>query len=221
MPGKRPKDGKPSVYAKHLAGLLSGDSECLYATWFRSKYWYTKIEDKTFDMAAWTSDHTAMVNAQRDALVADGWTVTLESANKFELEGKAGVLVGKPDIEAAKWANGQVVAMRILDCKTGRKRNADWWQVLLYIYAKLKKQPDLLTAISGEVVYKDQTVHVHAGELNAARVAQLGATMRDVCAERAPTASPSAQACRYCDISAEYCHARYDKPAVQTAVEDF
>lgn len=221
MPGKRPKDGKPSVYATHLAGLLSGDKECKFAAWFKARYWYDKVEDTAFDRAGWTSDHTAMVQAERDRLVREGWVVSLESANKFDLEGKVGSIAGKPDIEAVHYADGQVVAVRIVDCKTGRQRNSDWMQVLLYLYAKLRKQPELRNVLVGVVLYKDKQVPVSVADLTDERIAQLGATMRDVCAEVPPTASPSQRECGYCDISAEHCVARDTGRPASVAVEDF
>jgi CRISPR/Cas system-associated exonuclease Cas4 (RecB family) len=221
MPGKRPKDGKPSVYATNLAGLLSGDKECKFATWFKSRYWYDKIEDTTFDRAGWTGDHTAMVQAEQQRLVADGWTVTVESANKFDLEGKVGSIAGKPDIRAEKWADGKPVAVRLVDCKTGRQRNSDFQQVLLYLYAELKMRPANRGVIHGYVVYKEQRVYVPLEELTEARVLALGMTMREVCGQEPPKAAPSQRECQYCDIPAAYCVARWQAAEPKTAVDDF
>ncbi len=221
MPGKRPKDGKPSVYVTSLSGLLSGDKECKYSAWFRSRFWYDKVEDKTFDLASWTADHTAMVQAQQMELVANGWSVTLESANKFDLEGKTGSLVGKPDIRAEKWADGKLTAVRIVDCKTGKRRNSDYLQVLLYLYAELKMRPEVRASLRGSVVYKDAQVFVDPGDLHHVRMAAIGDTMRQICGDEPLTASPSQRECQYCDIPATYCAARWQATETKTAVDDF
>jgi hypothetical protein len=207
---RKPKGGNPSVWVTHLSGLLSGDKQCEFAAWFKSRYWYSKLPDSTFDAAAWTSDHNALVQSRAQSLKDAGWTVTLEDQNKFEIIGQVGSIVGKQDIVATTLTPGDPpVALRVEDCKTGKPRHSDWWQVLLYIYAQKRKHPELKDRITGMVVYKDHEVAVQAVDLTAERIAQIGALMKKLCGPEQATAVPSKRECGMCDIGAQYCSARF------------
>jgi hypothetical protein len=236
---RKSKEGKPSVYATHIAKLLSGDSECEYAVWFKSHYWYSRIEDKTFDSASWTADHTAMVKKRAEQLETAGWTVTTEKANKFELVGRVGSIVGTPDIVARKYAQRAmnifdaepgtetppaVRAIRIVDCKTGKQKASDYMQVLLYLYAEIVKHPEVRPFISGEVQYKGQELAVPSADITPERIAHISNIMRTVCGDETPKASPSNNECKFCDIGPADCQWRItpEKLAEQAvSTEDF
>lgn len=226
---RRPKDGPVSVYATHLAGLLSGDRECAYSVWFRSHFWYDALKDGgTFDREGWIADHTAMLKARGDSYKpSEGTTITttLESQNKFDVIGKVGKISGKIDlvVQEARQLDGAVTRVRIEDCKTGKRRPADPMQVLIYVYAWLKKHPEHLGVVQGAVVYKDGAVPVEVSLLTPERVKEIGRIMAEVCAVEPPKAAPSSRECNLCDIGEQYCPSRFKASSSTegTATDDF
>ena len=66
-----------------------------------------------------------MVRARAAALKADGYTAFVEDQNKFTLKGRAATLGGMPDLVAVRGAGTLVV-----DCKSGKQRGSDSFQVL-------------------------------------------------------------------------------------------
>ena len=211
-----PKDGKPYVWVSWLSKLLAQDDQCHYAAMIKSRYRYEKRPDPTFDVAAWSEQHTQLLAARANALMHDGWTISLENENAFRLIGTTAILGGKPDAIARKDDR-----VRIVDAKTGAQRRAHFWQVLLYLYAVPRKWPEYAHAlIDGEVCYGTPDalvpVAVPAYELTSERVKQFGALIQLVAThEFAPT--PSAVECRYCDIAA--CAARIVEPAPALATD--
>lgn len=117
------------IWSTWLAKAIANDGpqQCLYSYWFRAWHKYDKYEEQATDLAKWNRDHTKLMNARRRQLEADGWTVYEEDANSFTLEGQAAVVSGKPDLVAV---NGDRVIC--VDGKTGRERESDIWQVLIY-----------------------------------------------------------------------------------------
>jgi hypothetical protein len=199
-----PRYGSCWIWPTWITGLLSGDKQCHFAAWYRSHYKYDKRQDSTFDSAAWTAQHNALVISRKDELEADGWTVTLEGQNDFKLKGKSAVLSGKPDIIATR--NGQTL---VVDCKTGKKRNSDWFQVLLYILALRRLRPEL-KAIGGEVCYSDGPVPVHPEDLTPEREEQIFAMLRLVGGDERPAHVPSKFECSFCDVAE--CTERWTAP---------
>src|SRR4051812_20477199 len=191
-----PRDGLPFVYATWIVGILAGEQECVYAPWFKSTHKYTKRDDGTFNLAAWTADHTALLKERRDELVADGWRVRVENENAFRLKGAAALLAGKPDLIALKDGTA-----RIVDIKTGQVRNKDWWQTLVYMFAVPKCWPELAgMAFEGEVRYRTHGIPINGRELTPERVRAIADAIKAVSAQTAPAPQPSAAECRFCDV---------------------
>lgn len=178
-----------------LTGLLAGDKHCLFAAWYRAHFKYEKRRDDNFDSAAWSAAHNALVLKRKAELEADGWTVTVEGQNDFKLKGKAALLAGKPDLIAVRKGEALVV-----DCKTGRPRNSDFWQVLLYLLALRFTRPGL-PPVSGEVCYPDSPLTVVRDDLTPAREGQIYALLRDVGSDDRPETTPSKHECSFCDIA--------------------
>lgn len=214
------KPGTSYVWVTWAAKLLAQSTGCVYSAWFRVHFRYDKIPDTTFDSAAWNADHTALVEQRADDLRAEGWTVTVEDQNKFTLRGQSSELGGKPDIVATK--PGRV---KIVDAKTGKKRDSDWWQVLLYIFAYVRIRKDLppMTEVEGEIAYRDGTrVRIAIEELNGDRIAQIGDVMRKLASENRPLKRPSQRECAMCDIGSMDCLERVDIPdAASGETRDF
>jgi len=197
-PGVSKRFGKPYVWVTWLTRLLAGENVCEYALWYRAHYKYPKTADANFDSAGWTADHTALVQRRAREL---GGILTLEDQNDFKLVGESAVLAGKMDIVAKELGTALVS-----DAKTGKKHDADFWQVLLYLFAikfmRVKERRWDLGRVRGEVVYRDGVVlDVNAEDLTPDREASIVRLLKVAGAEHAPEARPSLKECRFCDIS--------------------
>lgn len=208
----------PYVWVTSITGHLGSEKLCLYAPWLRAHFRYDAINDGHFNRATWTADHGAMVQARAAELRADGWAVRLEGENQFRLVGQTGtILGGKPDIVAIRGDEALVD-----DCKTGKQRHGDYFQVLLYLYALPKCFGDLKgKRLSGGVVYKTQRVPVQPEELNAVRREQIFGLLRSVGGDTPQAARPSAEECGRCDIGPADCPQRIVSLEAVAVAEEF
>jgi hypothetical protein len=211
------KRSKPYIWATWITKLLAGENQCAWAAWFRAHHRYDKLP-RDADLAAWTSEHTAMVGERSQALVADGYNIYREEQNSFALRGQSGaVLSGKPDIVAVKGRD-----VRVIDCKTGAPRNSDQLQVLLYLFVLPLTNPSYRDKrLVGEVVYRAAAVSVSATDVDGAFKQHLTSTLQQVTADEPPEWVPSYGECRFCDISCGDCPARIDTPPREAQVDFF
>ena len=164
----------PYIWVTWLPRLLSGESSCEWAAWFKAQHegssWARVPSD--FDQAGWLMDHTALLNEQREVWEKQGCSVLTEAQNSFTLRGSSASLAGKPDLVAQR-RDG----VTIIDAKSGRPSPHHPIQVMIYMYAlprALERYRGL--ALSGQVAYPDHVVdipaeagrgfHQEPGELN-------------------------------------------------------
>jgi hypothetical protein len=164
------KRGMPYIWASWLPRLLSGESQCLYQPWLKAHYRYEKRPDTTFNLAAWTDDHNQLVAQRAETLRGAGWSVTLENQNAWKILGQSAVLAGKCDLVATRDQTTLIV-----DGKTGQQKDADWWQVLIYmlIWPRVRTTHGI---VRGEVFYRDHLIAIEPDELtpsNQMRIWQL------------------------------------------------
>lgn len=187
---------QPYLWVTWIVGLLSGDKSCEWAAWLKAHYTYDKINDESSDLSQWKSDHADMVRARCAQLEQDGWLVSLESQNKFTWRGKSATLGGQPDIIAERGLD-----VRVEDCKTGRSRDSDYWQVVLYMLAlPATSRPLRDRVISGAVIYRD---HVREIEPDAVKLGteNIVKRIRAAAGEAEPKRTPSQSECSRCDIA--------------------
>lgn len=199
------RSGKPYVYVTWLAKILGG-RQCLWAAWFMSHFKYQKFEAEAFDLAEWNRDHARLMRDRATELEENGWTVATEDQNKFALEGTSAVVAGKPDIVATM--PGHIL---IVDGKTGRARESDWWQVLLYLFAWPIARPEMRGALEGEIHYKqnDRRLSVTLQELTDQRRDDIVQLVKVVAGERPPRRAPSRDECARCNIGFADCPERF------------
>ena len=185
----------PYIWVSWLTKLLAGEQACLYQAWLKSHFKYDKRPDTSFNLAAWTADHTVLVNARAAELRADEWKVTHEGQNNFKLQGKSAILAGQPDLIAVK--DGVTL---VVDGKTGQQRHADWWQVLIYMLV-VPRVKEYLTNLRGEVVYKDHRLPIAPEELTSMRSEEIYTVIRSVGSHVRPQTTPSQKDCGFCDIA--------------------
>jgi len=205
----------PYVWVTWIAKLLSADNRCQWAAWFRAHNQYDKIPGD-FDLAKYSADHGAMVNDCVRALESEGWGVYVEDQNDFKLPNKLGAtLSGRPDIVAIH-PDGTV---KVIDCKTGKPRNSDQMQVVIYMLVL----PHVHLAcegktVEGELRYKSgQSVAVPASKVDAKIRAMFRDLMASVTGDAPLPKAPGPSECRFCDIPKSECPERVEPAAAQVA----
>lgn len=200
--------GKRYLYATWLAKLMGG-GQCLWSVWFRGKYKYAKFEQDASNLPEWNRAHTRLMQQRRAQLEREGYRVFWEEDTEWKLEGQRAVLAGKCDIVAVR----PDLAL-ISDGKTGRERESDVCQVLLYLYALPKCRPDLVgdRPLEGEVFYKHgEPVSVTPDALTPQRVDAMVQLIQIVSADEAPLKAPSRGECRFCSIGPKDCPERFSE----------
>ena len=229
------KTGKPYIWVTWITGLLAGDKHCQWSAWFAAHYDYKAHErEDRFDLEKWKIEHNAMVRARVQVLEAAGWTCFIEGQNAFKIIGKTGTTwSGKMDIVAIKRAHAGEVdgpdwLVKIIDCKSGRPRDADTWQLFSYRFAfKLAEMAHRYGMATGdhleiglEVEYQTQSRVIPPHAYNQAIEAHIIQQIQLTAGKDEPRRVPSYEECRFCDISAKDCPVRQE-PAPETTTEAF
>jgi len=206
------RDGKPYVWATWLAKLLGADAQCQWQFWFKAHYKHKKFQTDAQNLIEWNADHTDLMTEIRAELEAHGWICAVEDDNAFKIDGKTAVVAGKPDLVATM--PGHVL---VVDGKTGKQREADVWQVLLYLYARVLATKDATAKVVGEVRYRSGTSTVTPALLTTDRTDAIARTIHLLADSHAPKRSPSRYECAKCDIGFEDCPDRYrEQPPIAT-----
>ena len=195
---------RPYFWATGLSRLLVGENSCEWAGWFRSHYRGWGKAPSDFNSAEWMLNHTDLVNKRKAHWGEIGYDVAVEDQNRFTLEGATAILAGKPDLIVHQ--DGAAV---IIDAKTGHDKPSHIVQVMIYMYAiprALKRYRNV--QFKGQVTYQDHTVEVPAEAVNDQFVEKLGVLIRHLASDTPPQRVPSAQECRFCDISSADCPER-------------
>lgn len=152
-----------------------------------------------------------MLDERVTCLEEEGYSIWIEGENWFEVPGRQHAIkvAGKPDIVAVRGDRAWVE-----DCKTGKPKNADLYQVLLYmLLLPLSVEQCRGLRLEGRLVYADSIIDVPASQVNAEFKAQLREAIAILSGSNPPHKIPSFQECRYCDIPVLCCPQRMeDKP---------
>lgn len=197
----------PSIWVTWLARLMADEIQCHWAIWFRTHYKYEKLIS-SFDSAKWSANHQALLRSRVRDLEAEGYTVYLEGENWFEITGKSFPVKvsGKPDIVEIGSDGGFVE-----DCKTGRMKNSDFYQVLIYLLLLPISHPQYRGLnLAGRLVYSTEVIEIDSGQIDEEFKAQFREEIALLSSATPSRKVPSYQECRYCDISAQYCSERMD-----------
>lgn len=204
---------KPYVWVTWLAALLSGDSQCWWAAWFKAHYQnYEKLQKDEGFLSTWRARHNEVVAAEADHYRRHGYDVTLEDQNALRVEGRGADLSGKADIIAVAGAHAEIV-----DVKTGRRRESDWWQVVAYVVMHLMAAQRRLDGktVTGRVAYRDGSRTVTEDDALAQRE-RVTRAMRDLSSDVPPRKVPSLKECEKCDIGECDLRVQAAAPAAQT-----
>lgn len=209
------KKGKPYIWVTWLAGLLGG-KQCIYSAWFRARYKYDKFEEEAKDLTKWNREHTAMMKERAAELVKLGFTVTLEE--DFKLEGESAIVAGKIDILAVQ--EGELF---VVDGKTGQRRDSDWWQVLIYLFAVPHARKDLKGDLTGEVHYKrnNERIDVLPSDLTPERKDEIVKMIKMIAGAEPPLKVPTRDECKRCNIGVADCPERKTADSRAAKVSDW
>ena len=164
------------------------------------------------------SNTPALVNTERDGLERTGYDVYTENQNLFRLKGATATIAGKPDLIGEK--TNEIL---ISDAKTGNRNPSHRAQVQIYQYAIPKALPRFKDKPArGQVRYPDCYVGSSASSVTPDFVANLGSLIRRLANDVLARRVPSAQECRYCDITKADCPDRMeDSWTPEGSTDDF
>jgi len=208
------KRDKVFVWVTWLTKLISGEAQCEYVSWFKAHYKHDKVDSGNFDLAKWTINHNQLLHKRRDELEKKGYIVTIEDQNSFKLTLPKGITVsGKVDIVALSCPQLGIYHLDGLveDCKTGKPKNSDQVQVMLYMLFLpkcIKKYEDV--AFDGCVVYKDSEVPISSTDIDANLRNVVWDLIEKVGGDEPCRKVPSLDECKYCDISKKDCPERME-----------
>ena len=210
----------PYIWVTWLPRLLSGESSCEWASWFKAQHegssWARAPSG--FDQAGWLMDHTALLNEQRELWEKQGYSVLTEAQNGFTLRGSSAALAGKPDLVAQR-RDG----VTVIDAKTGRPSPHHAVQVMIYMYALprvLERYHGL--RLSGQVAYPGHVVDIPAEAVDEGFIGNLGSLIRRLAAGMPARRVPSPMECRFCEITQVDCPDRLEEgPSPEGVTGDF
>ena len=196
----------PCIWTTWLTKLLTGESSCEFAAWFRAHHQGWELPPNDFNFAQWQLDHTALLNDTRRKFEDSGYDVRVEAQNTFRLQGRTATLAGQPDLIIP--CSDQIL---IVDTKTGTERASHIAQVMMYMYALPRALEQYRGArIAGEIHYPNRVHRVPRGGLDDGFISRLITLIHRVAAPDPPPWTPSAAECRFCDITAADCPERVE-----------
>lgn len=202
----------PLIWVTGLSRLMADETQCVWSVWFRTHFRYEKLKTN-FDSAKWNASHRVLVNDRIDLLEAEGYTVYVEGENRFEVLGREHFVkvAGKPDIVAIKGSEAWVE-----DCKTGQRKNADFYQMLIYLLLlPISLAPSQGLSPQGRLIYRDEMVEIQATQVNEDFRAQFRSAIATLSHPTLARKVPSFQDCRFCDIPLQCCPERVQNPPDQ------
>ena len=196
----------PYIWTTWLPRLFTGENSCEWAAWFRAQFQDWTRQPSDFNQTEWLLQHTTLLNEQKAQWDAHGHAVLVEGQNSFRLRGQSATLAGKPDLMVVRDKDALII-----DVKTGKEQPWHAVQVMIYQYAIPRALPQYKgMRMAGEVVCPSRTVKVPTGALPGQFIEDLGALIRRLAADQPAQRVPSAQKCRFCDISAADCPQRVE-----------
>lgn len=208
--------GLPYVWAKWIAGLLSGEDQCKWKTWYRAHFRYEKIVESTEKrnrLSSWTADHADLVERRAAKLREDGWKVWTEAQNKHSVKGRAALVGMQADIVAVRDVtsssttrafalDGLTAVARIEDVKTGKEREADFWQVVTYgVLYQIGRAELEGKVVVGAVVYGDGKIREIPSDVIALGRDRVTKMLAEMGSDVEPPRVPSSRECAFCDVA--------------------
>jgi len=203
------KRDKPYIYITWLSKLIAGESQCEWASWFKAHFKSEKSSSTQFNLVKWTINHNNLLHKRRDQLEKLGYVVMIEDQNSFRVSvsGTDIIVSGKADVVG--FPKGIFDKGIIDDCKTGRAKNSDLVQVMLYLmFLPLAVEKYKDTIFDGQVIYRDSIVPVNWEDVDDDLKEVVWDLVKRVGGAAPCRKVPSYGECKWCDISKEDCPER-------------
>ena len=204
----RPRTGS-YVWVTWLSKLMAGETQCLWAPWFRTHYTNYTRAPSDFQLAAWTADHSRMLDQLVKEGEATGEGVFKEQQNHFRVRRPSGLTIaGKPDLITV----GKEGLTTVYDTKTGKPRQSDIIQVMLYMMCLPYASPLYKgKTIQGQVVYKSMmSTNIPADAIDKEFQGTVTYFLNLMEDQKSPARTPTPAECRFCDITSEDCPDRIE-----------
>ena len=195
----------PRISPVWLAGLLSGEAHCQWASWFRTHHEdWDRVEVPDLPGLDWETQYTHQLNDCIKRYEAQGYTVSNGGPNAYSLNIGEAVLSGRPDVIATKGEDCIVI-----DFPKGKANHSHAFQVMTHMYA-LPRAVERLRGISprGELVYWREMAEISAGSLDHEFIENLYRLAGRLAAVEPLARVPSPDECWVCDIGAADCPER-------------
>ncbi len=205
--------GLPEFWVTSVAKALSGDQPCLLSVWLPGRTYIKRTPRDPAQQALWNTQHSEQLMATQDRLSATGAS-TIMKEHYFKMAGRTAKLAGKIDLIGLFVSDdpSERTIWRVVDCKGATPSDAHVVQVMIYMAVLPRILPESKHAtIDGRVVYPTHTVEISQDQA-AVFAPQLWALMNRLGDSEKPAASPSRDACRFCDIPESLCTERYVEP---------
>ena len=208
----------PYIWTTWLTKLLTGESSCEWAAWFKAHHQGYAKQPADLNLAQWQIEHTALLTETRNKFLKSGYTAYVEGQNAFRLQGRTAVLAGQPDLIIQSSGDHLLV----IDVKTGAERASHVAQVMVYMYALPRALEQYKGArIAGEIHYPNHIQRVPRGGLDQGFMHQLVTLIHRVAAPDPTPTTPSRTECAFCDITIDDCPDRVDgEPPSGIAITD-
>jgi hypothetical protein len=197
------------VWVTWLSKLMAGETTCQWSPWFKAHHTEYGRAPGDFQLAAWTAEHTRILDEVSKEREKQGETVYREGQNKFLAKRPSGLAVaGTPDLISMESQSGHCT---VFDIKTGNPRQSDIIQVALYMmflpYAtglyKGKK-------LDGCVVYKTGHSEVPHHIIDDKFKKNVTYFLDILESSSPPSKHPSHTGCSWCDLTTADCPERVD-----------
>jgi hypothetical protein len=196
---------KPYVYVTWLAKLISGEVQCEWQYWFKTRY-LLPSKPSSPRLATYMIEHNECLGKFCKTI---GSKYYREGQNYFKVKRGKLEIHGKPDVIVPEKDN----SITIYDFKTGNPSNADIIQVMLY----MSLVPHGIATYKGKntnglVVYKSGDRVPILGDIisNESYKGQAKQFLDMLEADEAPPKTPSYIECQYCDIAKADCGERIE-----------
>jgi len=191
------------VWVTWLAGVMSGDVDCHWRPWFLTQHELNKTNPPSDSLRRRLKQHDQLVQTVSARLSQQRVVVSTEVPLHATISPPGVKLSGSVDIAAD---DGDIV---LYECKTGRVRLSDQYQLLIYSY--LWQQVYGVRASRLVVVYPDaeKVVEPLATDFET----RLITTLRGLAGPEPLSRVPGLE-CRYCPITRVDCIERLESQEV-------
>lgn len=187
------KRKQPYINVTWLRNYLIGDHLCRWSIWHRIYHKYEEAKSD-FNRVQWSMEHATLRNAVQERYIADGFDVMPEL--EVNIWGQVAKLQGRIDLVAVRQDKNLII-----EVKTGKPRESDKIQLMLYIWALPKTYGRFRGAsFDGLIVYQNHEIEISALEVDEIFVKNFKQFTTDILSAEPNRKYPSPNECKWCRI---------------------